>query len=192
VRTFCVIISVNYFNDTIRRAVRGCAIGKPVVKDRSRFRNSRLVGRKRIGTDPGSARMSYYICLRRTSQDISVPKSSRSLLRIYEPASRGKHWQSIGAVCCRVTSARSGPMQNLGARRIPPYCSPGRRGHARFAPKSIITRVLYCLTLTQLLSNNASERALAQARVSPSRASIELFDLLLFFWREGGGEGEHR
>lgn len=107
--------------------------------------------------------------------------------------SREEALQSIGAVCCRVTSARFCPIQK--SKRppfVPPYIRGRGVGDPRFTPESIITRVLYCLTLTQLLSNNADgSLSLSLRRVRsllPSRPSIELFDLLLF--SRGGIERE--
>jgi len=126
-------------------------------------RRSRKIG-------PGAA--TDYLCLRRTSQDIPVPKVPGAYYEFTNGLSR-EALQSIGAVCCRVTSARFWPHAESQSLACPTLYIPWTLGDfsrgARFALESIITRVLYCLTLTQLLSNNANEREgerkLAQALV---------------------------
>lgn len=121
------------------------------------FRNFETCRSRKIGLGA----TTDYLCFRRTSQDILVPKVPGAYYEFTNGLSR-EALQSIGAVCCRVTSARFWPHAESQSLACPTLYIPWTLGDssrgARFALESIITRVLYCLTLTQLLSNNANER----------------------------------
>lgn len=106
-----------------------------------------------MGESAGIVIYAFDRALRTCTRIVEIP---RAYYEFTNNLSREEALQSIGAVCCRVTSARFCPIQK--SKRppfVPPYIRGRGVGDPRFTPESIITRVLYCLTLTQLLSNNA-------------------------------------
>lgn len=128
-----LITSVNYFNNAIHRIVQRYAIGKVVTEYQSprMFPQFGTRRSRKIGAIPTRRVRRIIYAFDERAKTYPCPKVPGAYYEFTKPASRGKHWQSIGAVCCRVTSARS-----LAPCRIPepgvshPYISPGLRGHA--------------------------------------------------------------
>jgi len=151
-----------------------CGCGDRYVRECERGRSS--IARNRVDAAP--------LFMSPTNQP-RHPRAlgSRGLLRIYEEPLGGSVAIYRGCLLSRYICALLAPCRIPEAGVSHPMC-PSDVG-ARFAPESIITRVLYCLTLTQLLSNNASERSRV---LCPLEHRSNYSTLLLFF---GGRPARH-